>query len=373
MSYKRTDILLILKSSRKKTTGFYVMNRYVKHSDLLRSNFNIKSITLNSSGSGFKLFYYGLSFLNIVYYSLLIVFKLIAYRPKVTYFTISPVNTFLRDVIYIFLIKLFNTELIYHIHGKGIKSKYHKSKIYRKLYKWAYNDVVAICLSEKLKYDFDFLPIKGYYVVPNAIPDYFKVENLDLKRRKENNKPLKVVYLSNLIASKGVFDFIDAIKLFIDDAENIEAYIVGKESEYTENDLKKRIGNYNDRIIYKGPLYDNQKYKFLSTCDILIFPTYYKTETWGLVILDAMQAGLPVITTDEGATTDMIENGVNGFIVNKKDPIDIKNKLLKFIDQPLLINEMGKRNREKYLEKFSIDAFEQNLSEIFDELIKKSK
>jgi len=370
MLTNRKDILFILKTSRNKTTGFYMMNNYVYNSSFIRGKYNVSFVLLNSFSLKNPFLNSLGNILNVIKYSGIIFYRLITLRPRLIYFTISPVNAFFRDLVYVFVIKIFKSKVVYHLHGKGIKEKYDRSNIYHFFYEWAYRNVYVIALSEKLKYDFEYLRINKYYIVPNAIPDYIKKNKIELKSVKNKNGVLKIVFLSNLILSKGILDFIDAIKLLSNETSKFQAYIIGNESEITASVINKKIEGYEEFIQFIGPLYNNKKLKFIQKCNLLVFPTYYKTETWGLVILEAMQLGLPVITTDEGATTDMIEDGVNGYIVNKKDPEDIKDKLLKFINQPSLIDEMGKINREKYLNKFSIDTFENNLSQVFDNLLK---
>ena len=347
-----------------------MMNNQVYNSSLIREKFNVSFILLDSPSLKKPSLNFLVNILNVIKYAIIILYRIITLRPRIIYFTISPVNAFLRDLVYVFIIKLFHSKVVYHLHGKGIKEKYKKSSIYHFFYEWAYKNVNVIALSEKLKYDFDYLPINKHYIVPNAIPDYSEINNIELRSNNNKNGVLKIVFLSNLILSKGILDFIEAIKLLSNETSKVQAYIIGNESEITASDINKKINGYEKFIQFIGPLYNNKKLKFIQKCDLLIFPTYYKTETWGLVILEAMQLGLPVITTNEGATTDMIEHGVNGYIVNKKDPEDIKDKLLKFIHQPSLIDEMGERNRKKYLDKFSIDAFENNLSQVFDDLLK---
>ena len=121
---KKSRILLLIKLPPP-LTGATLMNYYVANSDLLSSNFNFKIQSLQ----------YANNIQNIGKFSFLKIFKIfknalnllkhiVFFQPNIVYFQISPLSKgFIRDVIFVSLIKLFNKKLIYHLHGKGIKIK----------------------------------------------------------------------------------------------------------------------------------------------------------------------------------------------------------------------------------------------------------
>lgn len=366
MSDKK-KVLFVIKVSRKNRTGFHVMNNYVRHSALIKSMFSAKFIIMVSSNIRWmplwlihNCYLVFLNSINLLYY----IWK---EKPELVYFTISPVKVFIRDILYVLIIKFFNTKVLYHLHGKGIRKKSFSRSIFRILYEWAYKDVYVICLSEKLYYDVDFLPVKKLYAVPNAIPDYAGDNN-----RMTNNKDpytINILFLSNLIKSKGIEDFVESIKIIANKNYSIKGLIVGLKMEYDSEMVSSIIGKYDKYIEYLGPKYGREKHEILEMSEILVFPTYYETETFGLVILEAMQFGLPVITTDEAAITDMIDDGENGFIVEKKNPEMIATKIELLLKNPVLIQTIGNMNREKYLKHYTIDKFENNICQVINEVI----
>ena len=358
----RHKILFILKNSKTKTTGYYQMNSYVKNSEKLKKEFIVKVINLYSNSNN-KL----ISLFKLFIYSCSILFTVFTYKPNLIYFTISPVNTFHRDLFYVFILKLFKIKLVYHLHGKGIEANASKNKINFKLYNWAFKNVNVILVSEKLKYDIEFLPLRSIYILPNAIPKipFISSPNQDIPKE---NSPIRLLFLSNLIKSKGVFDFIEAVKILKKQKFNIRADIVGREADIKEYELYLRISSLEDVLTFHGPLYGDEKNSILKTSDVLIFPTM--KDIWGIVILEAMQFGLTIITTDEGAITDMIENEINGFIVEKNNPQQIAEKIKFLIDNPNLIQKMGIAAKEKFLRRYTLDIFEENMLNIFNKIIK---
>jgi glycosyltransferase involved in cell wall biosynthesis len=186
-----------------------------------------------------------------------------------------------------------------------------------------------------------------------------------------NSTKIKILFLSNLIISKGIYIFLDAIEiLYLKKNIHIEALIIGEEAEIKAeellNEIKKR--NLDNFIKYLGPKYGEEKSRILREVDILVYPTF--NDVWGLVILEAMQFGLPVIASREGAIPEIVDDGTTGFLVDKYHPGQIAEKLELLIKHPELRKEMGIAGRKKYFEKYTLDIFEKNMADVLSEVLK---
>jgi len=127
------------------------------------------------------------------------------------------------------------------------------------------------------------------------------------------------------------------------------------------------IGEKN--IKYYGPAYGDKKFEILNTSDIFVFPPI-EPEAFPLVILEAMAFGLPVVTTDQGGITEAIIDGKGGFIVEKNDPKDLAEKLEILINDKELRLKMSEFNRQRYLENFTLEKFEENWIRFFNTIDK---
>jgi len=133
-------------------------------------------------------------------------------------------------------------------------------------------------------------------IIPNGIKVVMIPEN--------RNKPdhINILYLSNLFPEKGFHELIEVFGKLARDNPNIYLYITGGfpylgiQKKVKKQILKSGLG---DRIFLKGPRYDEDKLKIYGEADIFVFPSFFRQECFPLVILEAMQAGLPVITTRE--------------------------------------------------------------------------
>lgn len=352
-------------------TGATLMNKRVHDSRFLRDSFNVRSIKIsyntkvNEFGhySVYKIFTFLLIFIKLL-------IELLFYRPNLIYFQISPTGwAFIRDSIFVFIMKMFGVKILFHMRGKGIKEAVANSILKEKYYKIVFKNTYVICLSELLTCDIEDIYFGRIYIVYNGIPII-----LNYKKRELNKNGINILFLSNLIIEKGILDFIDALKSLIDKGyNNISGTIVGNEADLSETDLieilkQKQIGQ---NISFKGPKYGEDKFAEYKNADIFVFPTYYKVETWGGVILEAMQYELPVISTREASIPIIVDDGKTGFLVEPKNPEQIADKIEYLINSPELRLRMGQEARKKFLDKFTFDIFENNLKNVFSDVLNK--
>jgi len=352
-------------------TGATLMNEYVANSKLLNDNYITKfiKISYNDSLKQMGKWRFKKVVLILFYYKELVK-SLVLFKPDLVYFQISPIGLgFMRDFFFVLLIKLFNVKIVFHIHGKGIK-KAASNAFRKKLYRFAFRNTITICLSNSLTYDIDTVFNGKIFIVPNGIA----ILNIN-KYQVKTKSVVNIIYLSNLIVSKGIVDFVKAIGVIKQKGIKINAYINGKEGDLTSQELREFLvsNNVNDVINYLGPRYGEDKNMILRNSDILVFPTYYENETFGLVNIEAMQFGMPVISTNEGAISEIIDDGETGFLVEKKSPKQIAEKLELLINNERLRIKMGNAARKKFLEKYTIEIFEQNINQVFNTILNNEK
>lgn len=345
------------------TTGATLMNKRVHDSNFLRDNFHIHSISISYME---KLDEMGKKSLKKLFIMLKVwgmLFKeLSVFHPDLVYFQISPHGiAFLRDLIYVTIIKLFRVRIVFHMRGKGIKEKPEWQKTF---YRFCFKTEHLICLSSLLTYDVEDVYFSKPYIVHNGIPDIIR-ENILIK----NNKFIKLLFLSNLIISKGILDFLEALSILKTRDVQFKAIIVGAEKDLSKTQINQILQdrNIDSCCSFLGLKYGDVKGEIMNNSDILVFPT--KNDIFGNVILEAMQFELPVIATDEGAIPEIIDDGVTGFIVDKNAPEQIAEKLEFLINNPEKRIEMGKAGRKKFLEKYTIEIFEENMKNVFEDIL----
>jgi glycosyltransferase involved in cell wall biosynthesis len=350
------------------TTGATLINMYVLESEILKKAFDVSILPISyikSRKSMGKFEFSKILIIFSVFFKLLR--ELIFNRPKVIYFQISPKNlAFIRDLLYVSLIKIFRVKIVYHLHGKGIKN-IAKSKVKGALYRYAFKNSDIIILSSLLSYDIKDVFNGKVHIVHNGIPDVVSLINVKNKKSLPLS-PIKLVFLSNLIMAKGILDYIKTLKLLKKSKIKFEGIIVGAEADLSEKEINIIIEreSLKDDLKYIGPKYGKDKYDILAHSDMLIYPT--TNDAFPLVVLEAMQFSLPIIATEEGAIPEIIEDGVTGFLVEKNNPNQIVDKIKYLLENPDLIDKMGIESRKKYEQEYTLGHFERNIKAVFDRI-----
>ena len=355
--------------------GSAVVGQNIKNSKKINSTFNCTYINLNTSHSvkeiGKNPFIKISRYISIVFQ---ILNQLITNRPQLCYLAITAKGMgFYKDAMIALLVKLFNVKLVFHFHNKGVQSQQHK-KINHFFYTIVFKNTIAIILSRLLYSDIQrYFTLDRVFVCPNGI-EYSEIAALS--RTDDDNKYShgtinELLFVSNLIESKGVLLLLDACKIIKDKKLPFQCTLVGAEGDVSAEQLQKKIIELGleEQVIYKGRKYGIEKEEIFANATIFVFPTFYHNETFGLVNVEAMQHYLPVISTFEGGIPDVIENGKTGILVPQNDVISLAQAIETLIKNPQLRESMGKAGRKKYEQEFTIDKFEERLSEILMEIM----
>ena len=163
-----------------------------------------------------------------------------------------------------------------------------------------------------------------------------------------------------------MFVLLNALKILADKGVSFYCDFVGGETKEIDNEkftLEVNRRNLGRQVIYLGRKYGAEKERYFTDADIFVFPTYYGNECFPLVLLEAMQYGLPCITTNEGGIPDMVQDGVNGIICERQNAESLAAAIEKLLLNPELRKQMGQKGFEIFKERFTLDKFESNLCE----------
>ena len=100
---------------------------------------------------------------------------------------------------------------------------------------------------------------------------------------------------------------------------------------------------------------------------MLVLPT--RNDSFPLVILEAMAAGLAVVSTREGGIPDEVDDGVTGILCDKGDPSGLADAIGRLLDRPDVCRAMGEAGRSRYERMFTNKAFEQRFVDILKQYV----
>lgn len=348
--------------------GASAVNQSIKDSSYITTNFSTRFFNISPAKDladiGKVNFKKILTLVRIIIGSIA---SYIKFKPDLTYITLSPHGlAFYKDGFIALIIKALGGHIVFHLHGKGIQNEVRKSRIKTKLYKLVFKKADVIHLSEKLYFDIE--DIRDFTTSITSVQNGIDGSNFDPK--KTNNTAVEFVYLSNLVPAKGADVLIRATAL-IDEKYTgaFKVKIIGKPSNsiYLQELNSLITEELSNTITVLGPKYGPDKIHALVTSDVFVLPT--KNDCFPLSILEAMAAGLAVISTDEGAITDIVDHGITGDIISDASPHALAAAMVKHIEDKVYSEGCAAAALEKYNSKYTQEIFEKNLASTLKLLI----
>ncbi len=295
--------------------------------------------------------------------------KLKTFKPDLIYFVPATSGLgLIRDFYFIREIKkhLGNGKILFHIRSRTIKNLFNNI-LYRKMF----SGEKTIVLGEQLIKDVSpWIGEKDIFILPNAIKNEIteKEFNKIIKQReKKKDSELNILFLSNMDETKGWFKLLEACKILKEKNIDFKCNFVGsfsgeKEKNKFQNFVKDN--NLQDKVNYLGKKTGKEKNKILENSDVLVFPTEYKLETFGRVIVEGMMLGLPVIANGIAAIPNIIKHNKTGYILEKNTPEEIAKYIEKLYNNPKQRINMEKQGRQRFLKEFELNKYGKEFNKI---------
>lgn len=303
-----------------------------------------------------------ISNLNILYKYFIIINKI---KPEIILsYTIKP------NIYGSLVAKLLKIKCIVTITGLG--SGFINSKILSlfiiKLYKFSFGKENIIFFQNREDQNIFqtrkiLKPNQKFKIVPGSGIDLKKFQYSQLKQ--ENNQT-NFLFVGRLIYEKGINELIESIKYIKKNFNNVNFKILGQ--CYNDITIGPNLNFIKDLSLKK--LFDYEPFsdkvsKFITESDCLILPSY--REGTSKVILEAGALGRPVIASNVPGINNIIDNNVDGFLINPKDVNSLNNSIIKFINlsktsKITMSKNIRKKIEKNFDEKFVIEEYLKNIN-----------
>jgi glycosyltransferase involved in cell wall biosynthesis/ubiquinone/menaquinone biosynthesis C-methylase UbiE len=320
------------------------------------------------------------------YFGLLfqLVFKLLR-KKYVVYHTISQSKAgFVRDFLIVIISKFLGSKVIVHIHGGNYDGFYQTQKpfIQKRIRQMLMQTDSIIVLSDTMKKMFDFEPqlSSKISVVKNGLPWNIDSKDLEVKKLPINNDiPIKIIFLSNLIESKGYLAVLEATLLLVNEyGYNIKTDFCGEFIQYddaskfsTTSEARYYFqefivkNNLENHVNYHGTIEIEKKKELLKEAHFFVLPTNYINEGQPISIIEAMAYSCVVLTTDYRGISDIISNYESGVYVNFNAPKEIASEIHKLIQTPTHYQRISSNAHQNYLRNYTKKS---HLKTLIDEI-----
>ncbi len=177
---------------------------------------------------------------------------------------------------------------------------------------------------------------------------------------------LLIVSAARLEQEKNIVTLISAVEQVRRKHPNVTCLIAG--SGTLEGELKSQITNMNQEANIRLLGFREDAISLIGACDLFVLPSV--AEPFGLVLLEAMALGKPVIATDAGGPKEIVVSGSTGNLVPPSDPAAMATAIEHFIEHRSDLERMGKRGKERFNELFSAKTMSQRIAAFYEKILK---
>jgi glycosyltransferase involved in cell wall biosynthesis len=266
-----------------------------------------------------------------------------------------------RDLVYLFVSKLFGARVLYQVHGGALPRKFFAgSRLLTGFLRWTLQvpDIVVVLAKVELAAYRAFVPEQNVVAHPNGIDcrPYAVVPTVT----STPDQPLRLVYIGRVAREKGLYETLQGMRLAHELGVDARLVVAGGGPEEPRLRRYAQALGIGSRVCFVGPVFGTDKIKLLGGADAMLLPSY--SEGLPYALLEAMAAGIPVIATPVGAIPDVVSDGIHGFLVPPRDGKAIAESLAILAGDRERLSWMSRACRRRVRAAFSIERLAQELS-----------
>ncbi len=193
------------------------------------------------------------------------------------------------------------------------------------------------------------IPDDKVRIIPNGVyPSEFAETTVDPAKIRDKycaGDEKMLFHIGRIVREKGLGVLLEALPRILESDPKVKLVIAGKGPFLDE--LRHRayqLGVYH-RVYFTGYIDDNTRNALFECADVAVFPSLY--EPFGIVALEGMAAGIPVVVSDTGGMSEIIQHGINGLKAYTDNPISLADNILWALQHPdhaRLMKEQGLRD-----------------------------
>jgi glycosyltransferase involved in cell wall biosynthesis len=281
--------------------------------------------------------------------------------------------SFWKQTVFYLISKAMGRKTVLHLHGGNFMDFFrHSSRFTRFAVRFVFSRAEAvIVLSQKWR---RFLqecvtrrPVIS--VIPNGVlPQFIEDLKKDLAQ-SHNRKIVRILFVGHLTERKGVFEILRAIpEVLVRHPDAVFTFAGPEAVPGVKRDMESICSalGCEDHVEFLGEVHGVEKANAFLTSSLFLLPSHI--ENLSVAILEAMCAGLPIITTRVGANTDILQEGRNCLFVPLRDSRSIAKAVCSLLGVEQARLRMGMRNRELFERRFRPARIIQQLGQLYSNI-----
>lgn len=270
-------------------------------------------------------------------------------------------KSFLRASVCIGIARVFRIPVVIHIHGGGFPQYLRR---FRSMKLAILNSCVSILVvNDHLLDMLDYEPLRGrvkvlYNMLPEPLAAGHQSEHAD-----QESSNARILYLGRFDPMKGCLELLEAFRMIHAKQPEAQLVMAGNGRNWEAARQFVADNHLEQSVALPGWIEGVGKERLLDEANILVLPSL--VEAFPMVILEAMQRAIPVVTAARpGAETQVVDHAT-GIIAASAAPEHLAASLLELVESPSLRRRYGDAGRQRFLERFTSDVIGPQLVDIY--------
>jgi glycosyltransferase involved in cell wall biosynthesis len=274
-----------------------------------------------------------------------------------------------RDLVYTAVGKMFGADVVYQVHGGVLPDRFVRGNRVAAAFLRAtlrLPDAIVVLAQHQLQAYRTFVPAQRIVMVPNAIDASAFVA---MRRTRSGAAgELRLAYFGRLVREKGLYELLEGFRLAR--LEGVAARLVIAGSGPEDAALRRWVDDaaLAEHVALPGPLFGEGKFAMLAETDVFVLPTYH-AEGLPYSLLEAMAAGIPVITTSVAGIPDVVRDGVHGLFVPPRDPQALCRAIRLLATQQQLLDPMSAACRSRIIDGYSLARLAESFGKLYQRVL----
>jgi glycosyltransferase involved in cell wall biosynthesis len=292
------------------------------------------------------------------------IFNCLWKRPKLVYVHLGSNASLYRESIFIFLAKLLRKKTVAHFHAGDIDNYFpFQSRTGQKFIRTALrlSDKLIAVSEESARQLRDLTGSPNISVISNAIDTSIFNNRDSAAKNKPETRTIRLLFVGAVGKLKGEKDLIKALALLRERQPNININIKVSFLGYGAENLKdycaeSGVGEFVEHL---GAVSMAERIGFYQKADIFVLPTY--AEAMPMSVIEAMAAGLAIITTNVGGIPELIEDGAGGILFSPGDVAALAEKISLLLENENIRTSLGAKAQQKAREQMDFKTYAEKL------------